>query len=92
MSLDRSPVAAPGRLSPTGPASSATVPAPPHHPAPLVHRTLPAEPTTPSTAPRPHQPATRADRPAIDMDALSRDLWRRFTKQMRIEQERRGRG
>ena len=33
----------------------------------------------------------RSNAPAVDLDRLDRDLWRRFEKRMRIERQRRGR-
>ncbi|MBB2948492.1 hypothetical protein FB565_008275 [Actinoplanes lutulentus] len=61
-------------------------------PAPMVHRGTVTGTAQPAPV-REHagRPGTPA-RPPIDMDALSRDLWRRFDRQMRIEQQRRGRG
>ncbi|OJF14200.1 hypothetical protein EDD30_1073 [Couchioplanes caeruleus] len=54
-----------------------------------VHRTTPDRSVTALVA-RPHA-VTFTPEPAMDLDALGRDLWRRFERQLRIEQERRGR-
>jgi hypothetical protein len=37
-------------------------------------------------------PPESTARQVLDLDAIGRDLWNRFEKRMRIEQERRGRG
>ncbi|WP_222271531.1 hypothetical protein [Modestobacter marinus] len=64
-------------------------------PAARIHRRTPEAPA----GPRPGSvvPDVPAGRPApssppFDLDQLDRDLWRRFEKRIRVEQQRRGRG
>jgi hypothetical protein len=59
-----------------------------------VHRvpTVAAARTVPAGSVAQAPPAESAARPVLDLDAIGRDLWNRFEKRMRIEQERRGRG
>jgi hypothetical protein len=61
-------------------------------PADLVHR----EPARPVVAPPPVEVARQAPaRPAylpVDVDRLDNELWKRFEKRVRVENDRRGRG
>lgn len=59
-------------------------------PVPTVFRQ--DQPTQPAPAPAPAPvPALAAAQPAIDLDRLDRELWRRFEKRARTERERHGR-
>jgi len=63
-------------------------------PVTRVHRTAPEAPVDPrarSTVPDAAGPRTPSP-PPFDIDQLDRDLWRRFEKRIRVEQQRRGRG
>jgi len=76
------------------PASSPTAPA---APAPRVlsplDRVFRAGPAAPPPAPAAPAPQPRlAEAPPVDIAHLDKELWRRFEKRIRIEQERRGRG
>ena len=65
----------------------------PRRAATRVHRVPPEAPAHSTAVPA--QPAVAspsfAGQPALDLDELGRDLWKRFEQRMRIEQERRGR-
>lgn len=67
----------------------------PRRAATRVHRVSP-DAADPAPAGAPQQIISSAPsesaRPVLDLDEVGRDLWNRFEKRMRIEQERRGRG
>lgn len=62
-----------------------------HSPVARVHRTVPDAPPRPVTVAAPPQQQAAPPPAPVDLDRLDRDLWRRFEKRMRIEQERHGR-
>lgn len=63
-------------------------------PVTRIHRTVPEAPAGPRTSSvTPDHAERRApSAPPFDLDQLDRDLWRRFEKRIRVEQQRRGRG
>jgi hypothetical protein len=64
-------------------------------PVTRIHRTVPEIELRPAPAPAGKAEASAAaaapGRQPIDLDRLDRDLWKRFEKRIRVEQERRGR-
>lgn len=61
-----------------------------HLPVERVHRTT--RPPVPTVGPIPAEVRAPAPSPPpVDLERLDRDLWKRFEKRIRIEQERRGR-
>ncbi|OLT00504.1 hypothetical protein BJF90_34910 [Pseudonocardia sp. CNS-004] len=62
-------------------------------PVTRIHRTVPETPAGPRTRSVAPAAGPRAPSPPpFDLDQLDRDLWRRFEKRIRVEQQRRGRG
>jgi hypothetical protein len=90
--LDHREVLMPGRSRLAGPAPTATARPAFHRPAVLVHRAAPTEPAFAAPPREPRPAAEISARETVDVDALGRDLWRRFDRQMRVEMQRRGRG
>lgn len=87
--------AAPGAVALPAHAASSAVTLRARRPVARIHRTGPE--ASAATVPRSAAPDTASGRPAptvppLDLDRLDRDLWRRFEKRVRVEQQRRGRG
>ena len=86
-----------GRAAVTAGSAVDVNPVRPRRAATRVQRVVP-DTAAPTPAGPPQQVIPRppsesaAARPVLDLDQIGRDLWNRFEKRMRIEQERRGRG